>query len=241
MDRHEKEQHYLLYLAGAAPGNRDHDGPIDQGDYVAVYTPPINLQALLESPCLVWRHSLTNGYGNINPNSKPARAHRGAYDQSRAEPAGDLMVLHSCNRRTCIQPAHLYAQSDEKNTQDRNDRFHQEAHPGRESTVLWNQDHDRTQDGMRYYWDEPPDLTPPYFDRDIPDHIHEYNIPVGKSLLCETCFGTKSPIGALLGLVFREETEFRRRYRENLKPFLIGRKPGDQPLKLNTGHTIQAS
>ena len=235
MDRYEEEQRYLLHLAGAAPGDRSHQGPVDQLDYVAIYTPPANLTIPICSPCLIWRHSLSSGYGTttISPNGKSQRAHRTAYDMSRERPAGDLMVLHICNRRTCIQPAHLYAATTKENAQDGKDRYQDEgAYPGKESLGLWNRDTLRVDEGMKYYWDEPETLTPPLFEANDREHAHTYTIHVGETQLCSICFAMNSPDGAIFGSTLREEARYRGRYRAELETFFIGRKPGDLPLNI---------
>lgn len=69
--------------------------------------------------CLVWTGARNNcGYGLIKVDGKLRLAHRVAYEQYHgAIPAG-MIVLHACDNRPCIEPAHLLADTSSANTRD---------------------------------------------------------------------------------------------------------------------------
>ena len=130
MNKHKIERAYLLHLAKAGISNgRRSAGPINKRDYVAVYTPPANNSMHFGGPCLIWRHSLdADGYGvlRLRRGNRSYRANRVAYKMSRGEIPEDKLILHMCHRRSCIQPAHLYAGSHKQNIEDRQDRLSEE-------------------------------------------------------------------------------------------------------------------
>lgn len=64
-----------------------------------------------------------HGYGVRTVGGKQYRAHRLALEEATGEPVPDgLMVLHSCDNRGCVNPAHLRAGSARDNARDKVDR-----------------------------------------------------------------------------------------------------------------------
>ena len=56
----------------------------------------------------MWRNSLTpKGYGNISVDGKAQRVHRAAWEAWNGPIPEGLFVLHSCDVRSCVNPAHL--------------------------------------------------------------------------------------------------------------------------------------
>ena len=157
MNKHHAERAYLLYLARSGIPKRRSPGPITQSNYAAVHTQPTNCPTPFNGPCLIWRHSLdTHGYGILHLNGKLYRAHRVAYEMSRGEIPKDKLILHLCHRRSCIQPAHLYAGTQQQNALDRKARLSAE---GRFTVYRFMEEYSaRMHDGMKHYWDEPPEL-----------------------------------------------------------------------------------
>ena len=72
--------------------------------------------------CWLWQKSLVDGYGTFSVNGKPVRAHRHSYELFvQPIPAG-MYILHTCDRRNCVNPAHLYAGNQKQNVRDCIDR-----------------------------------------------------------------------------------------------------------------------
>ena len=243
MNKHHAERAYLLYLARSGIPKRRSPGPITRSNYAAVYTPPTNCPTPFNGPCLIWRHALdTHGYGILHLNGKPYRAHRVAYEMTRGEIPEGKHILHLCHRRSCIQPAHLYAGTQQQNALDRKARLSAEGRftVYRSMEEYWARMHD----GMKYYWDEPPDLERTLFQQQTGAHHCVYTIPAGEYLtpegkvtqakLCQICFeGNPDWFRNLGGSDPRaEETATRAVCRRSLESFFEGRGPGDKPLNI---------
>ena len=247
MNKHHAERAYLLYLARSGISRRRPTGLINWSNYAAVYTQPSPCPTPFYGPCLIWRHRLdTHGYGTLQLNRKPQKAHRVAYEMTRAEiPEGNL-ILHLCHRRSCVQPAHLYAGTRKRNAEDRKVRLYEEG--GRASIGRFMEEYTtRMYDGMKYYWDEPPEVERTLFQQQIGEHCCVYTIPagvysmpdgkVGEIKLCQVCFEQEIEWSGNCGHVDprEEETANRAGYRYSLAWFFEGRGPGDRPLNIVPG------
>lgn len=77
------------------------------------------VKILGEDECWDWTGPLgQGGYGLTNINKECWRAPRIAYSLKYGQVPKGLLVLHTCDRRTCVNPKHLYASTHEKNMED---------------------------------------------------------------------------------------------------------------------------
>lgn len=77
-------------------------------------------ERVTESGCWIWMRRLNyKGYGVIGYLGKTCPAHRIAYEAFVGPIPEGLMVLHRCDVRSCVNPAHLFLGTDTDNAQDR--------------------------------------------------------------------------------------------------------------------------
>lgn len=75
--------------------------------------------------CWLWKgHLQDTGYGVISINSIELKVHRVAYFLERGGINDALMVLHKCDVRRCVNPAHLYQGTAKDNAKDMSQRGH---------------------------------------------------------------------------------------------------------------------
>src|SRR6266480_3764577 len=77
-----------------------------------------------DNACWPWRGSINHkGYGTFTTgwreHKRNYRAHRYAYALAFGEIPGGLHVLHRCDRRDCVNPAHLFLGTNRDNVLDR--------------------------------------------------------------------------------------------------------------------------
>lgn len=75
--------------------------------------------------CIVWPFPLKEGYGFVRP---PIPGRKGPYPQMKASryvctlahgDGGELHALHTCHNSACVNPAHLYWGTNDRNIQDK--------------------------------------------------------------------------------------------------------------------------
>jgi hypothetical protein len=95
--------------------------------------------AIRENGCHEWTGCLMpNGYGQIHKDGKTAYAHRVAFELAYGDP-GQAYILHSCDNRKCVNPAHLFAGDFDANMQDMVDKNRQ-AHGTRNGHAKLTED-----------------------------------------------------------------------------------------------------
>jgi hypothetical protein len=59
-----------------------------------------------------------HGYGHLNVRGKPIKAHRISYELNVGPIPEGLFILHSCDNRRCVNPAHLSVGDAADNSRD---------------------------------------------------------------------------------------------------------------------------
>lgn len=68
--------------------------------------------------CWLWKESLLKGYGSFCLFNKRYLAHRISYLIHNKTLPSDLLILHKCDVKNCLNPAHLYAGTPLDNARD---------------------------------------------------------------------------------------------------------------------------
>lgn len=202
-NRYHQERDFLLYKARTAssPKPRNQHQPITPTNYAAVYTSPSNNSAPAYGPCLIWRHGLNHdGYGVTSQDGRQVLAHRAAYEISRGSIPPNTPILHMCNRRSCIQPAHLYAGTPQDNADDIKAKTEYSTNMSISFMLSRLDKHSRlVEECAPYVWPEPPHTQLSHAPE--PKHECHFTVPYTpdfpqwlllshprEGFLCETCY-----------------------------------------------------
>ena len=80
----------------------------------------IHARIKLVNTCWVWQKQLDyQGYGRIKGNPYGIRAHRVSYQLFVGAIPEGLVLRHTCNNKSCVNPEHLILGTHKENAQDR--------------------------------------------------------------------------------------------------------------------------
>lgn len=79
-----------------------------------------NSEPVPESGCWIWTAAVDRcGYGKVTVNNAKVRAHRVSYEIFNGPIISGGHVLHTCDVRCCVNPAHLYVGTNLQNMRDK--------------------------------------------------------------------------------------------------------------------------
>jgi len=88
------------------------------------------------SPCWIWLGTKNSkGYGSFRVGKKNLKAYRFSYQHYIADIPEGMMVLHSCDNPSCVNPKHLRVGTAQDNADDMTSRNRQAV---KEKNARWN-------------------------------------------------------------------------------------------------------
>ena len=98
-------------------------------------------EAVTESGCWIWvAQTNAKGYGRLRNDGGSTYAHRISYQLYKGEVPGDMLVLHSCDNPTCVNPAHLRLGTNSDNMIDmyQRNRFPNQTLNTKTAKIIYN-------------------------------------------------------------------------------------------------------
>lgn len=87
----------------------------------------MNRCVLAANGCWIWTGSKRNGYGLIHMNGKCLSAHRVSYETFVGRIPREMVICHSCDNPSCINPDHLRSATMKENMADREARHRRDV------------------------------------------------------------------------------------------------------------------
>jgi len=89
--------------------------------------------------CWEWNASCDkDGYGQFSINSRPCRSHRFIYECFNGPIPEGLCALHECDNPPCVNPYHLWVDTNEENTKDKVKKGRQSKEENHGRAILTN-------------------------------------------------------------------------------------------------------
>lgn len=93
-------------------------------------------KVLKTESCWLWTASRwDNGYGRLNVHGEDTPAHRFSWQLHRGEIPDKLWVLHKCDVRQCVNPAHLFLGTPKDNMVDKCEKGRHRVARGRQQSA----------------------------------------------------------------------------------------------------------
>lgn len=106
----------------------------------------------IETGCWIWSGAIsTVGYGRVWWREAIRQAHRAVYEEIHGPQPATVLICHTCDVRTCVNPAHLWAGSPLDNMQDCSTKKRNPRWPGAWTAFTCSRGHPRDEQHVYIY------------------------------------------------------------------------------------------